>query len=172
MPRLSVPCPNVRSALEKEKGKIASGKRMKKKNVTKKEKETCQYIRRSGRGKPSVGPEMQPSIRDAVLPEEASLLYNSYGLHEFKCMAIQSTYFKKECLPKVFTVLQKDWPISNFDHGEYVLQKVMSAIDMEKVNNLPDECEMRYGGAEDAEICLHDLMVFLDIKEKEKRDSQ
>ncbi len=115
---------------------------------------------------------MQPSIRDAVLPKETCLLYDSYGLHEFNCMAVQSSYFQRECLPAVFAVLQKEWPISNSDHGEHVLQKVMSVMDMEKVNNLPDECEMRCGGAEDAETCLHDLMVFLDMKEKEKRDGQ
>ncbi len=114
---------------------------------------------------------MQSSIRDAVLPEDTSQLYDSYGLDEFDCMAVQSNYFKKECLPLVFAELQKEWPISNSDHGEYLLQKVMNAIDMEKVSNLPDECEMRHGGIEDAETCLLDLMIFLDMKEKE-RNSQ
>ena len=121
-------------------------------------------------GNSSVGPKMQPSIRDAVLPEETPLLYDGYELHKFDCMAVQSSYFRRECLPVVFAVLQKEWPISNSDHGDCVLQKVMTAIDMEKVSNLPDECEMRYGGTEDAETCLHDLMMFLDIKEKEKRE--
>ncbi len=114
---------------------------------------------------------MQPNIRHAVLPEEAPMLYDSYGLHKHDCMMVQSSYFRRECLPVVFTMLQMEWPISNSDHGEHVLQKIMTALDMEKVSSLPDECEMRYGGAEDAEICLHDLMGFLDMKEKEKRKS-
>ena len=78
--------------------------------------------------------EEELTIATAVLPDDVSAFFNRNNLKDFDCTALKSEFFWKECLPQVFTVLQRrGWPFGNYSKGDYALAEISECIDMAKL---------------------------------------
>ncbi len=105
------------------------------------------------------------SIKDAVLPDDTEALFDRYHLEDFLCTTLNTEFFRKECLPEVFAVLQRrGWPFNSNSEGDFAVAEISECIDMAKLEPLPNSCHHHYA-EESAESCLLDLLYWLDIKE-------
>ncbi len=105
------------------------------------------------------------SIKNAVLPDDTEALFDRYHLEDFLCTTLKTEFFRKECLPEVFAVLQRrGWPFNSHSDRDFAVAEISECIDMAKLEPLPNSCHHHYA-EESAESCLLDLLYWLDIEE-------
>ncbi len=98
------------------------------------------------------------SIDKAVLPDDTSTLFDRYHLEDFACTALQTEFFRKECLPEVFAVLQRrGWPFNSQSDRDFAVAEISECIDMAKLEALSNGCRQHYT-SESVETCLLDLL--------------
>ena len=104
------------------------------------------------------------SVDNAVLPDDTEALFERYHMEDFKCTTLNTEFFRKECLPEVFAVLQRTgWPFNSHADGDFAVAEISECIDLEKLDPLPNGCDHHY--SDSAECCLLDLLYWLDIEE-------
>ena len=105
------------------------------------------------------------SIDNAVLPDDAEALFKRYHLDYFLCTTLNTEFFRKECLPEVFAVLQRrGWPFNSNSEGNFAVAEISECIDMAKLEPLPNSCHHHYA-EESGKSCLLDLLYWMDIEE-------
>ena len=96
-------------------------------------------------------------LKNARLPEDTRRLYESYKLVELNCKIVASDYFRENCLPAVFRVLQEEKVITSGGQLDYAVALVENEIDMDRLEELDDDC-----GDENA-MCVWNLVYFIGL---------